>query len=281
MTLALLDADIIVHQAAAAFQQDYDGDVIFDAGLAFEEAEKIIADWTKKAGAGHARLCFSSSRGNFRRVVSKSYKANRVGKEKPRAFVELVDRLRKAHDWARIDGLEADDVMGIMGTSPKLPDAIVVSIDKDMLTLPAMVFNPRTMKKPQRITAPRADRYWMIQTLTGDTTDGYPGCPGVGPVNAERIVDEAGARLGDRWAAVVEAFAKKDLTEDDALTQARLARILRRTDYIKEREEVLLWHPTTPTPLSLRSVLSSPSTAAPAAASPNLPPCSRSAASSA
>ena len=34
-------------------------------------------------------------------------------------------------------------------------------------------------------------RYFhMMQTLTGDTADGYPGCPSVGKVTAEKILKD-------------------------------------------------------------------------------------------
>jgi DNA polymerase-1 len=41
----------------------------------------------------------------------------------------------------------------------------------------------------------------------------------------------------------VEAYAKKNLTADDALVQARVARILRHTDYNFKTKEPILWTP--------------------------------------
>jgi hypothetical protein len=73
------------------------------------------------------------------------------------------------------------------------------------------------------ITEAQADRFHMIQTLTGDVTDGYPGCPGIGPVKAEQILNvretvPAGAdpsriRCRRYVACCVEAFKKAKLTE--------------------------------------------------------------------
>ena len=77
-----------------------------------------------------------------------------------------------------------------------------------------------------------------IQTLTGDVTDGYAGLKGVGPKSAEKIL---GAR--PTWDAVVAAYQKQELTEDYALTQARLARILRSSDWDDEKQSVILWEP--------------------------------------
>ena len=49
---------------------------------------------------------------------------------------------------------------------------------------------------------------------------------------------------GYTWKAVVEAFKEKDLTEEDALVNARLARILTADDYDFERKEPKLWSPS-------------------------------------
>ena len=79
--------------------------------------------------------------------------------------------------------LEADDCMGILSTHKTLVpgERIIVSNDKDMQTIPGLLFNPAKDKKPRRISELEADRFFMYQTLVGDTTDGYPGCYGIGP----------------------------------------------------------------------------------------------------
>jgi DNA polymerase-1 len=84
----------------------------------------------------------------------------------------------------------------------------------------------------------------------GDTTDGYPGCQGIGPKKAEAILREAldpkiitphDQRL--MWEAVVAAFKKAELTEDFALQMARVARILRVEDYDFQNKCPILWTP--------------------------------------
>jgi len=65
-------------------------------------------------------------------------------------------------------------------------------------------------------------KWHLIQTLAGDQTDGYSGVPGIGIKRAVALFEEDGYT----WKTVVKAFEDKDLTEDDALMNARLARIL-------------------------------------------------------
>jgi len=45
------------------------------------------------------------------------------------------------------------------------------------------------------------------------------------------------------WEAVVAQYEKQNLSAQDALLQARLARICRASDYNFERQRPILWHP--------------------------------------
>ena len=77
-----------------------------------------------------------------------------------------------------------------------------------------------------------------MQAMAGDNTDGYSGVPGIGVKKAKKIF----AEKGYTWKAVVETFEEKEMTEEDALVNARLARILTTDDYDHEKENQL-WQP--------------------------------------
>jgi len=83
-----------------------------------------------------------------------------------------------------------------------------------------------------------AQRNFYTQVLTGDTTDGYKGIPGIGPKKAEAI-------LGSRpdWGIVIHAYQKAGMTETDAKSQARLARILRWSEWDASEGTLKLWEP--------------------------------------
>mgnify|MGYP003114164935 FL=1 len=118
-------------------------------------------------------------------------------------------------------------------------EKILVSTDKDLLQIPGLHYNPN---KPDEgiteVTEEDGEYNHLFQTLTGDLVDGYSGCPGVGPKTALRI-------LGSNpcWDKVLGAYKKAGLTEEDALVQARVARILRQSDFNYNKEEVILWEP--------------------------------------
>ena len=83
----------------------------------------------------------------------------------------------------------------------------------------------------------------MYQTLIGDTVDGYYGCKGIGDKTAKKILGNIGENsLTEMWKKVVETFIAKGFTEDDALLNARMARILHSEDYDFKKKEVKLWN---------------------------------------
>ena len=45
------------------------------------------------------------------------------------------------------------------------------------------------------------------------------------------------------WQSVIDAYKSKGYTEEDALRNARMARILRAEDYDFKNKEVKLWKP--------------------------------------
>ena len=130
--------------------------------------------------------------------------------------------------------LEADDAMGIYATQH--PGNIIVSPDKDMKQIPGKLYN---LEDTITITPKEGAKWHLIQTLAGDQTDGYSGVPGIGVKRAETLFNKEGYS----WSTVVKAFTDKGLTEEDALLNARLARILTIEDYDTEQQEPKLWTP--------------------------------------
>jgi DNA polymerase-1 len=257
--IALIDGDILAYERAAAAEERYDwnGDGK-PAQLLKKEPEEVFAEveadllgYRQKLGARRLIVCLSDPKVNWRKSVYPLYKSNRTAVVKPLLLMDVKQHmLDKLAAYVR-PSLEADDVMGILSTHPDiLPgEKCIVSIDKDMKTIPGLLFNPDKDDEPRRISEQEADAWHLMQTLMGDTTDGYPGCPGIGPKRAQALLMVATddwSKPEGAWAGVVAAFAKKNLNEQYALTQARIARICRHTDYDYEKKEVILWNPPAP-----------------------------------
>lgn len=248
MTVALIDADVLAYQAAAAGEKSTDwGDGLWtlhswqdDVKAIFDSKLKALLEFTK---ATSYILAFTSP-DNFRYTVLPTYKGNRAATRKPMLLQWIKDVAMAEHKSYLKPTLEGDDCLGILATSGVHKDTVIVSIDKDFKTIPGKFYDfGRGISYD--ITEQEADYWHMYQTLVGDVTDGYKGCPGVGPVAAQKILTQE----GDMWTNVVAAFVKAKLNEECALQQARVARICRASDYDFNKQKVILWNPT-PTPQS-------------------------------
>mgnify|MGYP001181132187 FL=1 len=237
----LIDADLFLFRASVIAEEETDwGDDIWSLATDLKVAKQIFTDQIKgfheRLGTTEALMCISSSE-NFRRDVSPKYKSNRKKSRKPVGYKAMVAWVEA--NWRSVTqkGLEADDVMGILGSDPNI-DAVIVSDDKDMKTIPCRLYRP-TDDDLIEVSEQAADLNFYTQTLQGDPTDGYSGCPKVGAVTAAKI-------LGNRpdWSLVENQFIKSGLTREDAITQARLARILRFKDWDGENESIKLWSPS-------------------------------------
>lgn len=201
---ALLDGDIIAYQSAAwAHARGMDGIELKDRVLAQAK------EWIEGAFCGSALACFSCPRDkNFRRDHWPDYKAHRDGFEDPPQREAAIAYLKEAYPFAVFPRIEADDIMGILGSRETLKDGsvpVIVTVDKDLRQVPGWHFNPTKEDFPVRVTPQEADFYFHQQWLTGDPTDNFPGLWKWGPVKAEKWL--RGASGGDLTLRVAEAYA--------------------------------------------------------------------------
>jgi DNA polymerase-1 len=241
---ALIDAEFYLFRAAA--------------GCEFE-AEWAPDDWTYLCRHGDAKAQFQDAIGEVREVlpdhqivlvfgqrfsfrygVWPQYKSKRKGLRRPAGYMELQKWAwagAAARGWLveTLSDVEGDDVLGVLYEEGD----VIVSIDKDMLTIPGLHLRNGEVLEVSRL---QADRNFYGQVLIGDSTDGYPGCPGAGPAAAEKLLAGCTTEL-QMWQAVLEAYQKKGLDEAYAVTQARCARILRAGEYDHKGCTPLLWSP--------------------------------------
>lgn len=250
MRTLLFDGDILCYQITSALEipTDWGNDMWTlhtDFGQCRDKLDQQIDEYLQKLEAGAAIIALSPAR-NFRYRIYPQYKSNRVGKRKPMCYKALREYIADKYDTFQRPDIEADDVLGILSTSTKIikGEKIIISLDKDMKTIPGLICDMRTYDINE-ISVNEADYRHMLQTLCGDTTDGYPGCPGIGTVKAEKLLADTDKTYETMWPVVREAYANKGLAEEYALTMARIARICRRDDYNFKKKEVILWTPPT------------------------------------
>ena len=240
----LVDGDMIIFKAAvnAEVPINWWGDfwtLHADAAEAKAEVDDMIVSLVDKVlnhynyeGKYKLVLCFTDPKDNFRKHILPTYKANRKDTRKPMIFPELKDWCFENYDCIQKPKLEADDCIGILAT--KYKDSIIISGDKDFKTIPCRFYD-FSRDEFFDTTEEQANYWFYYQTLVGDRADNYAGCPGVGDVTARKLLEKDCS-----WDTVVSAFEKVGLSEEDALVQARVARILRNTDY--KGTQVILWN---------------------------------------
>lgn len=241
MTTILLDGDIYLHRAVSVATTS----VTFGDESTLTMNQNQAESWLKgeltklrqRLGANQIIMALGDRSANFRKDLCPTYKAKRAA-IKPPGFLEFEARVVKSCKTVREPRLEGDDILGLLAT--KMKETVVVTIDKDLRQIPGMLYNP-DKDEMQEIGEEGAAMFHLIQTLTGDSVDGYPGCPGIGPVKAAAILGPT--ETEHLWEAVVKAYAKAGKTEADALLQARLAFILRQNYYDRATKTVRLWAP--------------------------------------
>ena len=256
--ILLVDADILLYQYSCtneyeiAWEEDVVSQVMKE-DQAKEELKYGVEQLLEKTGCADLILIFSTSSKypNFRYSVLPTYKHNRSKVVKPSLHAVLHEFCDQEFTTKQVNHLEGDDVLGIMATREP-GKYMVATIDKDLKQIPGHHYNLNSGKYSE-VTEAEGDLYFYSQILTGDPTDGYKGLPGVGAAKAEKILNKAleeGTPWADqqqlnalRWKHIVEAYELKGLTEEDALQQARVARILRSCDYDFKRKKVKLWKP--------------------------------------
>ena len=185
----------------------------------------------------------------FRHDIYPDYKGNRPASGRPIILRWLRRWAVENMDGKAIENLEADDVIGISATHPKWKKwrQVIITEDKDLQTIPGEVFFPKS-DELLKVSPDEAELHFYCQALAGDVVDNFPGCPGIGMQGAQELLGgeepvgiepyehtfKRGPRKGKTetrwkktpmdtyWDAIVSHYERNDLTEEDAILQARL-----------------------------------------------------------
>jgi len=251
--LALIDGEILCYHLVTngTHLREEENDLeevyhVLDLKSCKEEFEIRYKAILKETNSNNSIIAFGSKE-NFRKKIDPVYKSHR-GK-KPLGYWRLVKWVESNYACKSYPKIEADDVLGILATETSSPETVIVSNDKDMKTIPGLLYDwTRPEEGIKNISEQEAAAWWGYQTLIGDTADGYKGCPGVGKVGAEPLFEKfknsklKGKRLEKSvFKEVCAFFFEKGLSEKDALVQANLSRILHAKDYDMKIKKPILW----------------------------------------
>jgi DNA polymerase-1 len=201
----------------------------------------------------HVVHCFTSH-SNYRRTIFPEYKGNRVGKRKPLGLKALRAEILALPNSYINEELEADDAISVLAGEARAESerCVVVSGDKDLLQIPGIHYRPWGKSGPEILEVSESEawrRFWL-QVLEGDSVDNIPGCKGVGPVKASKVLEDIeDMDTAAAWAATLKTYCKAGLTEHDAMLTANLVRLLVAAD-ISPQGHVLPWQPPAISPTS-------------------------------
>ncbi len=243
-TTLLIDADVLAFEAAVVAEESIEWKdemwtVHADMALAKARVVNRVEEFKDLMKTNKVIMCLTD-RANFRRVLNPYYKANRSKSRLPIILRQvkqwIIDELH-GEMWPN---LEADDVISILATDKEMDEeTIIISIDKDFKTVPGIFYDYNRGEYHQP-SEEEADNYHLVQAIAGDHTDGYSGVPGIGVTRAQRLLEKDGYT----WETVAKCYEKAGLTEQDALMNAWMARLLRADNYSFRTNTIKkLWTP--------------------------------------
>lgn len=183
---AILDADSMIYASASASDDLEEAKVKLDA--------KINNSLNNLQDLGYdivSLVVCSGSKGNFRKFISKKYKANRKNIDTPPFLDQLHEYCKQ--DWQSMFGygIETDDLVAKIWLHSKNNDEnpVIVAIDKDYLQFPAKIYN---YNKNTLIEVSEVDalRNFYTQMIVGDSADNILVCSGKGKVYAGKLLGE-------------------------------------------------------------------------------------------
>lgn len=208
----IVDGDVVAYGAcpnrwgSAEFNRSLEAPQVFtleEDNAYLEECctnyDNIIRQLTETTFATSFRVAIKGT-GNFRNDIFPEYKANRSKTVRPvNVFVEMVREHAERQGAVRAHGMEADDLLHIwhqeelsMGNLP-----VIASIDKDLLCIPGKHYRfpkgnlhagSRDINCVMEQSEWDAAVHYHKQLLMGDSTDGIPGLPKIGPKKADAIL---------------------------------------------------------------------------------------------
>jgi len=199
----LIDGDIVAYRAAFATQEQSPEDAVAKVDDLMDFIIEATIDVPFASSGDYTT--FLTGKGNFRYEIAKTleYKGNRKEVAKPTHLSLCRGHLVDSYSAIVSEGEEADDLISKSAASLDY-NCVVASIDKDMLQLPCWHFN-FGRNEWSKVSPEEGMKFFYTQILTGDRADNIGGIHGVGPVKANKILQNCGTE-NELWDAVVKAY---------------------------------------------------------------------------
>lgn len=179
---AVVDSDILVYRIGFTTED-------VDEGIAKWRMNELINGILDKTSASKATFFITSDdQSNFRFQLYADYKANRKDKPKPKHYKFLRELLKDEFLATVVSNEEADDAVAQFMLEETTEKRVLCTIDKDLDQIPGWHYN-FVNGRLYNISELEGWRSFYTQCLVGDQVDNIDGCPGIGVVKSNRLLE--------------------------------------------------------------------------------------------
>lgn len=195
----LFDADSLVYSSCYRKKENETDELFYtdinDAIAKFDEVFMSIINHLEDIYEINEVKVFSGSKGNFRKFITPTYKANRNYNDLPPLLNDVHSYVKEQYNSISGYGVETDDVVAKywyeISNAIGRDNVIIVSIDKDYKQFPCLIYNYHYNHKcVYDISEQDALYNFYEQMIVGDTADNVNYCKGYGKKYAEKYLKE-------------------------------------------------------------------------------------------
>jgi len=197
--ILLVDADSLIFASCYKKRDKPEDDKYYrdieDAQAKFDEQFMSIVNKLEDMYPIERVITFSGSKGNFRKLITPVYKANRKKQELPPLLDDMHQFVKDEYDSVWGYGIETDDMVArywkALSNEVGRDNVMIVSIDKDYKQFPCLMYNYHYKhKEVLDISEDEALYNFYEQMIIGDTADNVNYFKGKGKKYAEKYLKE-------------------------------------------------------------------------------------------
>ena len=195
--ILLVDADSLIFASCYKKREHKDDERFYtdieDSKAKFDEQFMSIVNKLEDMYNVERVITFSGSKGNFRKLITPVYKANRKKQELPPLLDEMHQFVKDEYNSVWGFGIETDDIVARywkeLSKEVGRNNVMIVSIDKDYKQFPALIYNYHYKhKEVLDISEEEALYNFYEQMIIGDTADNVNYFKGKGKKYAEKYL---------------------------------------------------------------------------------------------
>jgi len=201
--ILLVDADSLIFASCYKKRDKPEDDKYYrdieDAQAKFDEQFMSIVNKLEDMYPIERVITFSGSKGNFRKLITPVYKANRKKQELPPLLDDMHQFVKDEYDSVWGYGIETDDMVArywkALSNEVGRDNVMIVSIDKDYKQFPALIYNYHYKhKEVLDISVDEALYNFYEQMIIGDTADNVNYFKGKGKKYAEKYLADCNTK---------------------------------------------------------------------------------------